>query len=200
MKDFFSQKRPHNGLTYNQYANELETLVNSANPDLMDEKELEYYNYRKMNLQRSSRVEKTYAVSDELKTIIQNIKDEQIWMIITESWCGDSAQNVPYIAKMAELNDKITLRLLYRDENLDIMDEYLTNGTSRSIPKMVVFDSEGNELFQWGPRPQELVDQIEEWKKTMEPKEWKEKIHLWYGRNRGAAIENEFIGILKQFN
>jgi hypothetical protein len=74
-------------------------------------------------------------------------------MVITETWYGDSAQNLPIIAKAAELNNKIDLRILLRDSNIDIIDHYLTNGQSRSIPILVAFDLDGNELFKWGPRP-----------------------------------------------
>ena len=76
------------------------------------------------------------------------------------------------------------------------MDEYQTNGT-RSIPKIVAFDSEGNELFTWGPRPKEAQQLITQWKNEgiVKP-ELYEKLHLWYGRNRGKNIEGEFLEIL----
>ena len=74
--------------------------------------------------------------------------------MITESWCGDSAQNLPVIAKLAQLNSNIDFKIVLRDSNLEFMDLHLTN-TSRAIPKLVVFDENNNELFQWGPRPVE---------------------------------------------
>jgi len=89
------------------------------------------------------------------------------------------------------LNENIDLIILNRDKNLDIIDLYLTNGT-RSIPVLVAFDTEGNELFKWGPRPQPAVELIKQLKsKGVEKKEMYENLHLWYGRNRGVEIDKE---------
>ena len=126
------------------------------------------------------------------------MKEKQLWMVITEPWCGDSAQNLPYIAKISGLNGNIDLRIVLRDSNPDIMDEYLTNGT-RSIPKLVAFNSEGDELFTWGSRPkaaQELVLKLRE-EGIVKP-ELYEKLHLWYGRNKGRDLESEFTEILQK--
>lgn len=195
-KDFFINKVPHNGMTYEKYSELAEKKVENE-ASVTDEKEKELLEYTKLNVHRTKRINKTYKVSEELKSAISKIEKKQLWMVITEDWCGDSAQNLPHIAKMADESENIDLKIIYRDENLDIMDQYLTNGTARSIPKLVAFDEEGEELFQWGPRPQELVEMVEQWKTEMEPKEWKEKIQLFYGRDRGKTIEKEFIDLLK---
>ena len=93
------------------------------------------------------------------------------------------------------LNSNIDLRILLRDENPDIMDIYLTNGT-RSIPKLVAFDENGNQLFEWGPRPKEAQRLIDQWKgEGIVKPELYEKLHLWYGRNRGKELEEEFLEI-----
>ncbi|MCF8260686.1 MAG: thioredoxin family protein [Melioribacteraceae bacterium] len=195
---FIEDGRLENGLEYSDYFDEWKNYVDRTDPESFDLKGKTYYEYKKMNLHRSTRIQKTYKVSDELKEQIQKIDKKQTWMVITEDWCGDSAQILPYIIKMAELNEKIEVKILRRDDNLDIIDSYLTNGVSRSIPKIVAFDEDGNELFQWGPRPQELVDLIIGWKNEgMVKDQFTEKIHLWYARNRGKAIESEFLKLIK---
>jgi hypothetical protein len=170
--------------------------IAAGNQDTLNEEQKELWEYKKLNLQRSSRIDKTYTVSDELKSVIMNIKNKQLWMVITEGWCGDSAQTLPHIVKMAELNPNIELKILLRDKNLDIMDLYLTNGT-RSIPVLVIFDEAGNELLKWGPRTKVLQEQMIQWKSEgiVKP-ELYEKLHLWYARNKGKEIEAEFIKIL----
>ena len=195
---FFKDKRPHNGLTYKEYMQKFSDEVSNTNSEKLSDKEKKSFEYKKLNFQRTQRIEKSYEVSEELKSEIENIKEKQIWMIITESWCGDSAQNLPYIAKIATLNSNIDLRIIHRDENPDIMDLYLTNGT-RSIPKLIVFDLEGNELITWGPRPKTAQELIIQWKSEgiVKP-ELYEKLHLWYGRNRGKDIEAEFLEILSK--
>ncbi len=118
-------------------------------------------------------------------------------MIITEDWCGDSAQNIPFLLKMTESNPNIEFKIIYRDQNTDIIDMYLTNG-GRAIPKIVGFNSEGNELLQWGPRPEYAKQLVKDWKESgLTKEEFNEKLHLWYGRDRGKTLEVEFASILE---
>ena len=193
--EFFDKRIPHHGITYKQFTQNIVEEIRNTNPITLNEHDLEMFEYKKLNLQRSARIEKNYEISEELKNEIQIIKEKQIWMVITEAWCGDSAQNLPYISKMALLNPNIDLRIILRDSNPQIMDLYLTNG-SKSIPKLVAFDESGNELFTWGPRPKAAQELIEQWKREgiIKP-ELYEKLHLWYGRNKGREIELEFLKI-----
>lgn len=198
MQKFFKDGRPQNGMTYEEYRDLFVKQIEKTNPDTLDEKQKGLYEYKKLNLQRSRRIEKSYRPSDEIKRAVEAMKEKQLWMVITEPWCGDSAQNLPYIAKISGLNGNIDLRIVLRDSNPDIMDEYLTNGT-RSIPKLVAFNSEGDELFTWGSRPkaaQELVLKLRE-EGIVKP-ELYEKLHLWYGRNKGRDLESEFTEILQK--
>ncbi|MHB8336429.1 MAG: thioredoxin family protein [Ignavibacteriaceae bacterium] len=195
---FFIDRKPHRGMTYREYMQSIIDEISNTNPETLNDDQKEIFEYKKLNLQRSGRVDKTYVVSENLKNTIKNIKEKQFWMVLTEGWCGDSAQNLPHIAKIAEVNPNIELRILLRDSNLDIIDLYLTNGT-RSIPKLAAFDEEGNELFIWGPRPKQAQELLIKLKSEgiVKP-ELYEKLHLWYGRNRGKEIEEEFLEIFSQ--
>lgn len=196
LPDFFTQRRPHAGLTYAAYFERLTEAAREADSVTGDETALERAAATKLNLKRSERIAKTYRVSDSLAHSLAAIDAPQLWMVLTEPWCGDSAQCLPYIAKMAALNPKIDLRILLRDENLDIMDLYLTNG-GRSIPKLVAFTDAGKELFQWGPRPAEAAEIHRAGKAAgLEKPQLLQKLHLWYGRDRGRAIDAEFAKIL----
>ncbi len=195
MSNIIAENKKEIGIDYNSYKTLFINQVNNQNN--LDENEIKYFEYRKINLQRSSRLEKTFTLSRELINEINKIKAPQSWMIITETWCGDSAQSIPILAKAASLNDKINLRIVLRDENLNIMDSYLTNG-SRSIPKLVAFDENDNELFQWGPRPQQAQNLMLKMKNDGVPKdEMNKELHLWYAKDRGKEIEKELIELLK---
>jgi len=197
-KQFFLDGRPHNGKSYPEYMDMFKNEIDTTNIDKLDKSSRELFEYKKLNFQRSKRIENSYIIAPKLNQVIGMISGRQLWMVLAESWCGDSAQNLPYIAKIAEVNPNINLRIILRDTNLDIMDEYLTNG-SRIIPKLVAFDYDGIELFTWGPRPKEAQELILKWKNEgiVKP-ELYEKLHLWYGKNRGKSIENEFINILSK--
>ncbi len=198
MKDFFKNGIPQNGLSYNDFVNLTKLKLDNTNLEKLNEEEKYIYNYTKLNYHRMLRIDKTYNVSKELIELINQIKDYQLWMVLTEDWCGDSAQNLPYINKIALLNSNLHLRILERDKHLEIMDQYLTNGKSRSIPKLVAFDKNGNELFIWGPRPLDAQEYINSLNKLSLPKEKIiEKLHLWYSQNKGKSLEKEFIELLK---
>jgi len=173
-------------------AETLQTILESreANPDSR-------LKYLKLNHQRCRRIQKTYTVSEPLQRLIQQIDVHQLWVVITEIWCGDSAQIVPYIARMVELNPNIELKIIFREENPDVMDRYLTDG-KRSIPKVIGFDDEGNELFQWGPRPVVLQKIFNSLKAQNTPGgEIQKHIHLWYARQGMDAIESDFKQIFR---
>jgi Thioredoxin len=185
------------GIKYQEYLNKLIDDIIKIDPGSLDEKARNKFETKRLNLQRSARIMKTYKVSDNLKEEMKRINEPQTWMVITENWCGDSAQSLPYLALMAEENSNIDFKIILRDSNLDIMDLYLTNGT-RSIPLLVVFDNTGNELFRWGSRPKIVQELFLQWKaEGIVKPELYEKLHLWYAKNRGQAIESEFLELLK---
>src|SRR4051794_9652178 len=94
--------------------------------------------YTKLNVVRMRRVDKTIEILPDLQKVVGSINEEQTWVAITEAWCGDAAQSIPVLYPLSKLNNKINLKLVLRDENLELMDKYLTNGKSRSIPKLIV--------------------------------------------------------------
>ena len=186
------------GMDYETYLNLFKKLVDEPNFD--NELDMKWYEFRKLNLQRTLRLEKHFIPSDDLINVISSTQYSQTWLVLTESWCGDSAQNLPIIARAASLNTKINLRIVPRDENLELMDKYLTNG-SRSIPKLIVFDNKNNELFKWGPRPAEAQNLFSKLKNEgLDKSEINKQLHLWYGKNRGKEVEKELIVLLKKVN
>lgn len=194
----FKQRTLDKGITYKQYIDDWSSYLDKTDPNQLSESEKNFFDYRKLNFQRSSRIQKTYSIDGKIASFLDKIQEPQVWMVLTENWCGDSAQSLPYLAAIAETSDKIELRILYRDENIDIMDNYLTNGKSRSIPKLVAFDSEGNELFQWGPRPK-LAQQFleDELQKGKDKQSVYQDLHLWYNRDKGKTIESEIVNLLE---
>ena len=186
------------GMSYDEYIHRTIGEIEKINISDLAENEISTFNYKTLNLQRSLRIAKTCKLSDELKDIVKEITEPQVWLAITENWCGDSAQNLPIIAAISRENQLIKLKILLRDSNPDIMDQYLTNGT-RSIPILIAFNEDGEELFRWGPRPKAAVALINQWKQEgMEKPQWIAKLHLWYSKDKGKEIEKEFIELIKK--
>jgi len=155
--------------------------------------------FTQLNYKRMERWNKTFHVSEEALFKLNALSSKQKWFVITETWCGDSAQNLPIIAKIAEASQgKIELKIMFRDEHPEWMDKYLTNGT-RSVPKLIAFDENENELFTWGPRPEEAIVITRHWqanKDTISKEEFHVQLHGFYAKNKGIAVENEIISLI----
>ncbi len=185
--------------TYDQFLELLDNLLTEGRTTGTNQSE-EYLHYAKLNLQRMRRWNKTYEISKALHDQVRK-QQAQDWWVITEGWCGDSAQNLPAIAKMAAAAaGKINLRIVLRDENPAIMDQYLTNGTARSIPILVAFDREDRQLFKWGPRPEPAHALLLQWKSKADPEsfeEFEKQMHTWYTQDKGHTLEAEIGALLE---
>lgn len=156
--------------------------------------------YTGLNLRRMKRVYKTTKLIPEVVEAVKRIQKPQTWLVITEAWCGDAAQIIPILARMADLNPLIDLRLILRDENLDIMDRYLT-GTARAIPKLIIFDTQQHtELGVWGPRPTAAQDLVMDAKNQSDypMEQLLEDLQLWYTRDKTLSTQHEVASFLHQ--
>ena len=79
--------------------------------------------FTKLNRYRMNRLEKTTVLGEGIKAAAAGLNRKLTWLIITEGWCGDAAQNVPAIEKIAAESDNIETRYILRDENLELMDK-----------------------------------------------------------------------------
>ena len=154
--------------------------------------------YGKLNRHRMARLEKTIILGDEIGRLVRTLTRNQIWLIITEGWCGDAAQNIPVIEKIAAESDKIRTRYILRDQNLELIDQYLTNG-ARAIPKVIVLDSDTLEILNtWGSRPAPAQEIFYDLKSKMVDKaEISEVLQRWYNDDRGRSVQAEFFEILQ---
>ncbi len=196
MKEFFAERRPHQGLTYNAYRDlwKEQKEKPAEGKDVSERKMLHYLNY---NWERQRQVHEAYTPSDALQEAVDAVVEPQLWMVLTEPWCGDSSFLLPVIAEAAALNDAVTLRILLRDDNLDIMDQYLTGG-SRSIPKLVAFSEEGIELFTWGPRPEGAAERYAELRETYDDKQQQIAELVEYYQNGGwKEADDELAAALR---
>lgn len=158
------------------------------------------YNYGKLNRQRMHRLEKTAVINESLKEKMHKISRKQIWLILTEGWCGDAAQNIPIIEKIAEESPNVETRYVLRDENLELMDAYLTRN-ARSIPKLIVLDRETlEELGTWGPRPEGAMELfIELRERGVEKPLIMENLQRWYNADKNHSIQMEFENLLDEW-
>jgi hypothetical protein len=153
--------------------------------------------YTELALRRMKRWSKTGKVIPEMIEAIEAIHKPQNWLILTEAWCGDAAHSFMFIEKMADLNEHITLEWKLRDENLDLMDLYLTNG-GRAIPKLIAYDENRNELYNWGPRPKHIQEKYWEMKEAGFPyKEAAIELQKLYNEDKGVTMQKEILELMQ---
>ncbi len=198
-----SPKVVENSMTYTEYRDLINTLF-AEDKTTGPIQSPAMLNYTKMNIARMRRLDKTTRLSPETLEKLEKIDRPQLWLVITEAWCGDAAQIVPVMNKMAEVQKNITLRFILRDENLEIIDAFLTKG-GRSIPKLIVTKGEDNEVVKsWGPRPTEVQEIVTLSKKELAAIEDAEsrKIHTqaekynvqkWYAGDKTRQIQEEIL-------
>ncbi len=155
-------------------------------------------NYSMLNDKRMKRLDKTTKLTEEAVEKIKSYNGDVTWLVLTESWCGDAAQTMPVINKVAELNDNITLKVVMRDENEALMNEFLTNG-GKSIPKLISIDNaSGNVIGDWGPRPSEATKLVSDYKAKhgkLTP-EFKQDLQIWYNKNKGQNTVDDLLKLV----
>ena len=154
-------------------------------------------NYSLLNDRRMKRLDKTLQISEDTITTINSIKEPQTWLTITEGWCGDAAQNLPVINKIAAINPNINLKVVLRDENLELMDLFLTNG-GRAIPKLIALDAEHNVIFTWGPRPSVATKMVVDYKAKNGnlDAQSKQDLQVWYNKDKGKSVQEDIVRLL----
>ncbi len=180
-----------NKFTYLTYRKFVEDQMGNGETTDGDESD-ELLDSTKTNVARMTRLDKTVKITDKMKAAMVKATP-QTWVLLTEGWSDDAAQNLPIINKMMGFAFNVELHILLRKENIDIMDKFLTK-KGQAIPKLISFDENKKVLFTWGPRPQKMQERAMELKKAGE--EYGQEIQKLYGKDRAASIQVEFIDLL----
>ncbi|WP_350286395.1 thioredoxin family protein [uncultured Croceitalea sp.] len=184
-------------ISYEEYLALVSELA-QANSNSGPEKTEALANYTQLNDRRMKRWNKTLKVSDEARALAEALNRKVTWLVLTESWCGDASPSLPVMNKLAQLNQRLDLKIVLRDENPELMDLFLTKG-ARSIPKLIALDSSTLQVLgEWGPRstvPTKMVldHKAEHGKLTAE---FKQDLQVWYNKDKGQDIINDLMTLL----
>lgn len=198
MKTFVAQAlfRSH---SYPEYRKLMADLLKEGKSTAVEQTQ-ERTHYSELNEARMHRLDKTIKITEENSAKLKTLNKSYLWIVLTESWCGDAAQILPVLNKMVlEANQKIELKLVLRDENEDLMSHFLTN-KAKAIPKLIIIDkATGSVVGDWGPRPQGAIDLIERYKEKFGviDETTKTELQLWYLHDKGVSTQNEIIQLLQ---
>ena len=188
-----------NSFSYSEYRKTVSDLIAEGKSTGHEQSE-DLLRYSELNEARLNRLEKTIAVTEEVKSDLEKLDKKYIWLVLAEGWCGDAAQIVPVIYKMSEVTENVSLKIALRDDNDALMQHFLTSG-GKAIPKLLILDADTLEvLADWGPRPHGAKQLILDYKAAHGVVDETAKIELqkWYLHDKGEAIQNEIIALHKQ--
>ena len=184
-------------MSYKQFRNELDTLAEAAKSGDLDQTDA-YLEYRLLNQQRMKRLDKNFNLSESVQAKLKENERPVIWLVLIENWCGDGAQSMPVLNKMAEASPNISLKIVLRDQNLPLMDQFLTDG-GRSIPKLIMLDENTSEVLDtWGPRPSIATAMVNEQKEKFGEitLEFRTELQKWYTKDKGLNVVSDVLKML----
>jgi len=183
-------------ISYTSYRKLISDLIASGKSSGPIQSE-DLLNYSMLNDRRMTRLDKTIQLSHETLLALKKNDKPITWLVLTEGWCGDAAQTLPVINKIADESDLITLKIIFRDEHEELMSHFLTNG-GKSIPKLLVLNSENDVLNTWGPRPNIATKMVQDYKNTHGQLDaaFKQELQVWYNKNKGVNIQENMVGLL----
>ena len=176
-----------NSLSYNEYKALVTNLLGNNESTTKNGSE-DLVSYSKLNNSRMKRLDKTTKLDDSVVNKFSSIDKKITWVLLSEGWCGDAAQNLPVINKLAETNSNINLRIVLRDENPELMNEFLTNG-NQAIPKLIQLENE-KATKTWGPRPTIATKMVVGYKAKhgQLDADFKKDLQVWYNKNKNENV------------
>ena len=191
------EKSLENSYTYQEFRNLVSHLLTEDKSTGHTQSEA-ITGFSLLNDRRMKRLDKTIKVSDETIAEMNTINEPQTWLVIAEGWCGDAAQNLPVINKIAETSNLINFKLVLRDDNEDLMNLFLTNG-GKAIPKLIALDKDNNVINTWGPRPTVATQMVADYKAEhgVIDAKFKQDLQVWYNKDKGLSIQDDFVKLVK---
>jgi hypothetical protein len=200
MKQVITQAVIDKGMTFAQYMDLTKSIIENPNPEGLYVKE-STLRYTRSNWERMNKVLNNTVISQRLYNQLSELKEEWVWLVISEPWCGDASWGVPALYLIASSSDNIEFRIVLRDENTEIMKAYQTAG-SDSIPKLICLrKSDLKELGTWGPRPAALHEMVLKWKNEpgLDFRESVRQLHAWFEADMSKGIEEELSELVKEW-
>jgi thiol-disulfide isomerase/thioredoxin len=196
MNNIIIKKSIHKALSYNEYRAQLKTTLLAKSKQEIENDALLSYTF--LNNKRMDRLDKTIKLSTDTIKSINNLANSFTFLVISEGWCGDSAQVLPILNKIAAAASNINLKIVFRDENEDLMNQFLTNG-SKSIPKVIIVDANNKVINSWGPRPSIATKMVLDYKEKHGAldAQFKKDLQLWYNKDKGHNTESDIVKLLK---
>ncbi len=196
MENNLISKSIKKGVSYSTYRTLIKGLLVEGK-STGNEQSDDILNYSTLNDKRMDRLDKTLKISKETSNALNQLNDNFTLLVLAEGWCGDAAQILPVLNKIANVTSKIELKIVCRDENEVLMNEFLTNG-GKAIPKVILVNNKNEVLDSWGPRPSIATAMVNNYKAANGglDAEFKKELQIWYNKDKGNNIQQDILQLL----
>ncbi len=190
------KKSIDNAKSYSEYRKHVSDLLEQHKSTGPHQSE-DLLQFSLLNNTRMNRLDKTLKTPDSIRERLDSITEKRTFLLLAEGWCGDAAQLTPIINLVAEKSDKLDLKIVLRDENEDLMNQFLTNG-GKAIPKLIILDQDNNVIDSWGPRPSAASKLVSDYKKEhgVIDAEIKKNLQMWYNKDKGVSTMTELLELV----
>lgn len=118
-------------------------------------------------------------------------------LVVAEDWCGDSANTIPYIARLVDEVEGLEMRIVDSNAGRGLMESHRTPDGRAATPTVVLLDAEGEEQGCWVERPSELQEWWIENPEELDDDTKLDRKYAWYDEDRGATTVEEIVGRLE---
>jgi hypothetical protein len=139
------------------------------------------------------------AVTPDLMTRMRALPDRRLILVVAEDWCSDSANNVPYVARLVDgAPERLSLRIIDSTTGRPIMNANHTPDGRPATPTIVVFREGGEVLGSWVERPSTAQKWFLEERKTVPHDPLHERLMNWYAEDAGRTTLAEIAALLER--
>ena len=136
------------------------------------------------------------------------VTDEQVararavgpgWRIlaIAEDWCGDSANTIPYLARLVEQVDGLDMRVVNSTVGRTVMEDHRTPDGRAATPTVILLDADWNKAGCFVERPAPLMAWYLDNRAAKSSDELHDYIFSWYATDAGAATVDDIVALLE---
>lgn len=118
-------------------------------------------------------------------------------LVVAIDACGDSMNNVPYLAKLAELVPGIELRIVLPANGRAVQDTHRSLDGRTATPTFVLLDDKGADRGCIVELPRDIRDWAHGVRATVSSDSLHAGIRRFYAENRGVAITTEAVEMLE---
>jgi len=139
------------------------------------------------------------SVTPELITRMRALPEKRRLLVVTEDWCSDSANTVPYIARLVDgAPERLEMRVINSQLGKAVMDAHRTPDGRTATPTVVVLGADGRIIGAWTERPSSTQTWFLEKQQTTMQKPLHDELIEWYARDAGKTTVAEIADILSR--